>query len=176
MNLRGALLACGLLTDPAALKAVAELRPRGLILGGLAPTLVAPAQRLDFPLLVVEGFGARGFSAPAFALLKSNAGREAWLNAVTRDRFHGKRPELIVPLPSPSTPPPAPVEGEALAVGKRVRVLRGREAGKVGTVLETSDTPVLIASGLRVRVARVMVEGGPAGGMELPVANIELLE
>jgi hypothetical protein len=176
MELRGALLACGLLADPAALKAVAEVRPRGLIVGGLAAALLPQVQLLDFPVLVVEGFGPRGFSAPAFALLKSNAGREAWLNAVVRDRFHGKRPELIVPLPSPSTPPTTPVEGEALAVSKRVRVLRGRDAGKVGTVLELSDAPVLIASGLRARVARVMVEGGPAGGVELPVANIELLE
>ena len=47
--------------------------------------------------------GQRGFSAPAYALLKSNAGREAWLNAAVWDRFHGRRPELIVPLPSPST-------------------------------------------------------------------------
>ncbi|MCC7358619.1 MAG: hypothetical protein IT317_04030 [Anaerolineales bacterium] len=176
MNLRGALLACGQLADPAVLKTVADVRPRGLIVGGLAPGLVAQVRRLDFPLLVVEGFGQRGFSAPAYALLKSNAWREAWLNAIVWDRFSGKRPELIVPLPSPSAPPPAPAQGEALAVGKRVRVLRGREAGKIGAVLELGETPVLIASGLRVRVARVMLEGGPAGGSAVPFANLELLE
>jgi hypothetical protein len=176
MDLRGALLACGQLGDAAVLKTIAEVRPRGLIVGGLAPSLLPQAQALDFPVLVVEGFGGRGFSAPAYALLKSNAGREAWLNAVTRDRFQGKRPELVVPLPSPSTPPLLPMEGEALAAGKRVRVLRGREAGKVGTVLDLSEAPVLVASGLRVRVARVALEGGAAGGTEVPVANIELLE
>ena len=176
MGLRGALLACGQLADPVALKTVAEVRPRGLIVGGLAPSLLPQVAALDFPVLVVEGFGQRGFSAPAFALLKSNAGREAWLNAVVWDRFNGKRPELIVPLPSPSTPPAAPVEGEALAVSKRVRVLRGRDAGKVGTPLDLSDGPVLVASGLRVRVGRVVLEGGPAGGTDIPVANLELLE
>lgn len=175
MDMRGALLACGQLADPAVLKTVAEVHPRGLIVGGLAPGLLPLAQALDFPVLVVEGFGQRGFSAPAFALLKSNAGREAWLNAARWDRFRGQRPELIVPLPSPSTPPAAPVEGEALEVGKRVRVLRGRDAGKVGAVLDLSDAPVLVPSGLRVRVARVMLEGGPAAGTEIPVANIELL-
>jgi len=175
MDMRGALMACGQLTDPAVLKTVAEVHPRGLIVGGLAPGLLPLAQALDFPVLVVEGFGQRGFSAPAFALLKSNAGREAWLNAARWDRFRGQRPELIVPLPSPSTPPAAPVEGEALEVGKRVRVLRGRDAGKVGAVLDMSDAPVLVPSGLRVRVARVMLEGGPAAGTEIPVANIELL-
>ena len=176
MDMRGALLACGQLADAAALKQLAEVHPRGLIVGGMAPGLLPQVQALDFPVLVVEGFGQRGFSAPAFALLKSNAGREAWLNAVVRDRFKGHRPELIVPLPSPSTPPLAPVEGEALAIGKRVRVLRGRDQGKVGTVLDVNDAPVQVASGLRVRVARVMVEGGPAGGTDVPVANIELLE
>src|SRR6185295_11836427 len=41
MDMRGALLACGQLADAAALKQVAEVRPRGLIVGGLAPGLLA---------------------------------------------------------------------------------------------------------------------------------------
>jgi hypothetical protein len=124
---------------------------------------------------VAEGFSRRGFSAPAWTLLTSNAGREGWLNAVAYDRFTGRRPEVLVPLPGPSTPPPAPLEGQTLAVGKRVRVLRGSDTGQVGLVKALSDHPVLVASGLRVLVARVAFDGAAAEA-EVPVANVELLE
>jgi hypothetical protein len=175
MEWRGALMVAGTLMDAAALRRLAEVRVRGLVVGGLGPSLLPAARTAEFPVLVVEGFGARGFSAPAWTLLQSNAGRESWLNAVVRDRFTGRRPELLVPLPSPSTPPPPPLEGQALATGKRVRVLRGPDAGRVGTATALSDHPVMTASGLRVMVARVILEGSSTGA-EVPVANLELLE
>jgi hypothetical protein len=149
------------------------VRVRGLVVGGLGAGLLPAAQALDLPLVVVEGFGRRGFSVAAWTLLQSNAGREAWLNAGALDRFSGRRPEVVVPLPSPGSPPPLPLEGQVLAAGKRVRVLRGPESGRVGTVVALSEQPVLVASGLRVRTAHVTFEGA---GVEVPVANVELLE
>jgi hypothetical protein len=172
---RGALLAAGTVLDAAVLRRLAEVRVRGLLVGGLGPSLLPAARALDLPLVVVEGFGRRGFSEAAWTLLQSNAGREAWLNGAARDRLTGRRPELVVPLPSPSAAPPVPLEGQLLAAGKRVRVLRGPETGRVGMVAEVSDRPVLVASGLRVRTARVTFDGGSAG-VEVPVANVELLE
>lgn len=98
ISMRGSLLVVGGLADAAALKRLAEVHVRGLVVGTLPASLLAPAQKLSFPVLVVEGFGQGGFSEPALALLTSSAGRDAWLHAVPRDRFMGRRPELIVPL------------------------------------------------------------------------------
>ncbi len=175
MEMRGALLAVGVLTDLAALKRLAEVRVRGLIVGTLGAGLLPAASQLDFPVLVVEGFGARGFSAPAHALLKGNAGREAWLNAVERNRFRGRRPELIVPLPPTHTPPPPPVEGETLALGQRVRVVRGPDAGKVGVVQAVGDRPALAASGVRTLLARVLLDQATEP-VDVPAPNLEILQ
>jgi hypothetical protein len=134
------------------------------------------ALKAGFPVLAVEGFGDRGFSAPAFSLLTSNAGRQAWLNAQPADPFVGHRPELIIPLPGPSTPALQPLDGETLAVGKRVRVLRGPEVGKVGTVTELSERPMITRSGLRAHMAGVALEGASGPDARVAFANLELLE
>jgi hypothetical protein len=176
MEQRGAILVAGTLADPAALKQLGDVGIRGLVVGSLAAALLPAARKAGFPVLVVEGFGARGFSAPAFTLLQSNAGRQAWLNAQPADAFMGRRPELIIPLPSPSTPPPQPVNGETLAVGRRVRVVRGPDTGKVGTVTDLSERPLATPSGLRVPVAGVALEGAAGPATHIAFPNLEILE
>jgi hypothetical protein len=176
MEQRGAILVAGTLSDPAALKQLSDVGVRGLLVGSLVAALLPAVQKAGFPVLVLEGFGNRGFSAPAFNLLMSNSGRPAWLNAQPADRFAGRRPELIIPLPGPATPPPQPVDGQTLAIGRRVRVVRGPETGKVGTVTDLSDRPMVTPSGLRVLVAGVALEGAAGPAARVAFANLELLE
>jgi hypothetical protein len=176
---RGALLAVGVLADPAALKQLVDgSGVRGLVVGSLAPGLLPEVLKANFPVLVVEGFGERGFAAPAFVLLQSSAGREAWLNAQPPDRFSGRLPELIVPLPGPSgsAAPAPPMDGETLAIGKRVRIVRGPEMGRIGSVTELSDRPLATVSGLRVRLASVALDGQGGAPARVPFQNLELLE
>src|SRR5205085_2502990 len=105
MEQRGAIVVAGTLADPAALKQLGDVGVRGLLVGSLAPTLLPAAQKAGFPVVVVEGFGDRGFSAPAYNLVTGNAGRLGWLNAQVANPFTGHLPELIVALPGPSIPP-----------------------------------------------------------------------
>ena len=173
---RGAIVVAGTLAEPAALKQLGDVGVRGLLVGSLSTGLLPAARKAGYPVLVVEGFGDRGFSAPAFSLLSSNAGRQAWLNAQPADPFLGHRPELIIPLPGPSTPPPQPVDGQTLTVGQRVRVLRGPDVGKVGTVTDLSERPVVTPSGLRTPMAGVALEGASGPSARVAFANLELLE
>ncbi len=108
--------------------------------------------------------------------MTGNAGRQAWLNAQAADPFTGHQPELIIALPGPSVPPPQPLDGETLEVGRRVRVLRGPEVGKVGTVSSLSPRPLVMPSGLRAMTASVALEGGAGPSARVAVANLEILE
>ena len=177
MGLRGNILAVGTLQDDAAFKQLAEVRIRGLIVGSLKSHLLSAVQRLRIPLLVVEGFGTQGFSQPAYELLTSNSGRDVWLSARPREWHTRERPEVIIPLPSPSAAPPAPAEGVALEVGQRVRIVRGGlETGRTGTILALTDRAVPTPSGSRTRVATVDI-GPPDGApLKVPFANLETLE
>jgi hypothetical protein len=176
VSLRGTLIAAGVLDSDALLKKLADVHVRGLILGSLAADLIPVLQKLDLPVVVTDGFGKQGFSPAAYALLVSNSGREAWISAVPRDRFAGRRPEVIIPLPSPGQSPPGLVAGEALNVDKRVRIVRGPEAGRAGKVASLGERTTLLPSGVRARVATVEFDQTHEPAVQAPFANLEIIE
>jgi hypothetical protein len=174
-SLRGAIVAGGTLLDPSLFDGLAEVGVGGLILGRLSTRFLAAATKAAFPVLIVEGFGEGGFSQPVFALLNGNSGREVWLNACAWDRGAAQRPEAIIPLPANNAPTLAP--GEPLVEGKRVRILRGPEAGRVGHVTGLSDRPLLLPSGIRARLAVIALDDRPGQRptVSAPFANLEIL-
>ena len=176
VGLRGVILAAGLLEDKAVFKQMLEVRLRGLILGSLRAELLPEVQKLPIPVLVTEGFGSQGFSLAAHTLLTTNNGREVWANAQAWDRYTGKRPEAIIPLPSPGQSPSQPVDGQALDVGVRVRIVRGPKAGRIGEVKALSERAVLIPSGLRTPVASVQLDQSHEPEVTVPFANLEIIE
>jgi hypothetical protein len=176
VELRGTIIAAGTLQDTSAFGQLTEIGARGLVVGSLHSELVADVQKLTIPVLVVEGFGNQGFSQPAYTLLASNTGREAWVNAQAWDQFAGRRPEIIIPLPSPSQAPGAPANGEALKEGQRVRIVRGPGAGYVGQIIALSDDMLFAASGVRSRLATVKLEESADPPVLVPFANLDILE
>lgn len=174
-SLRGAIVAGGSVLDAGFFEGLAEIEVSGLILGRISTGLLAAAEKAPFPVLVVEGFGEGGFSLPVFALLNGNAGREVWLNACAWDRNGSDRPEAIIPLPA-NNAPLLPVGGP-LVEGKRVRILRGPEAGRVGHITGLSDRPMLLPSGIRARLAVIALDDVPGQRptVSAPFANLELL-
>ncbi len=176
VDLRGTIVGVGILEDTAAFGKLTEVAVRGLVIGSLHADLIPDVQALPFPVVVVEGFGAQGFSQPAYTLLAGNSDREAWVNAQPWNRLSGRRPEIIIPLPSPSQPPGAPVDGEALKEGQRVRIVRGAGTGRVGQVVGLSPEPMLAASGVRTCLASVKLEETEDPPLPVPFANLEILE
>ena len=177
MSLRGAILAVGQVQDPAALRKAAEVGLRGLIVGSLNAELLPAAEKLELPLIVTDGFGEQGFSAPVFAMLGANDQKEVALDARRWNRFTGARPEVIVFIPAPGQSPPPPTDGEALQVGKRVRIVRGAQAGQSGTLSALSEQAGVTGSGVRSRVAAVQLEGAAETPLvTIPFANLEILE
>jgi len=175
LGLRGTILAVGVVQDDHAFKQLADVAVNGLIVGSLKADLLPAVRKWNIPVMVTDGFGAQGFSTPAYNLLVSNTGREVWLNAQAWNRSVGARPEAIIPLPSPGQAPAAPPDGQALEAGKHIRVVRGTEAGQTGTVVALSDKAVALPSGVRARVVTVKLDEAEALAA-IPFANLELLE
>ncbi len=170
---RGMIIVGGRGLDTEVLRRAREYHVKGLILGSLSTDLIGEVSSLGVPVVLIEGVGDRAMAAPAFTLLKTNAGREVTLDARPGDRLEGSRPEVVIPLPSASHLPPLPLVGEALAAGKRVRALRAPYAGAVGVVARLLSNPVLLPSGLRAPAARVDLDD--AGPAVIPLANLEIL-
>lgn len=163
----------GGLADDAVLKAAQKAKVKGLVVGGISSASIPAARAMSYPIVVTEGFGKRPMAEPLWTLLVSQNGREAFLDARPADRWTGHRPELIIPLPTPYTPPPQPSEGQKLGVGRKVRVLRIPYPGVVGVIRSIPDRPYIFLSGIQGMGAYIEADGAT---IFAPLENLEVLE
>ena len=171
-SLRGSVLLAGTCSDPAALQTANDLLVRGMILGSMSPVLIPLACRVNYPIIVMDGFGQQPMNSAAFKLLTAHARRETTLNAEPFDRQAGVRPEVYIPLTVPLEPP-EPIDVESFAPGQAVRLTRAPHAGEVGTLVGLRPGLVSMPSGLRVAAAEVRLDSGEQ--ILLPLANLEVL-
>ncbi|MBN2501085.1 MAG: hypothetical protein JXB38_09935 [Anaerolineales bacterium] len=169
---RGSMVYAGHCNERKVLESAAEVQLRGLILGSMATSLIPVATRMPYPIIVLDGFGQSAVNMAAHKLLASNEGREITINAEPYDRFSGKRPEAIIPLPAAGEPR-IPRNVTRFSAGQQVRVVRAPYTHKVGIIETLSPEPVAFPSGLRMAAARIEFSDG---NKELvPLANIEVL-
>jgi hypothetical protein len=169
----GAILVGSAIENDAVLKAAAKAQAKGVILGGMSAALIPLSRTLPYPILLTEGFGNFPIADPTWTLLIGQNGREALLDGQPSDRWTGHRPELIVPLPTPYTPPPPPADAQQLTEGRRVRILRAPHTGSIGTIHSMPEHLQLFPSGIHTLTAYVDV----AGEMILvPLDNLEVFE
>lgn len=172
VSLRGSILLGGFLRDAEALRAAGELALRGLILSSISPALLSLAMQMNFPILSIEGFGQIPMNAAASKLLFSNVKREVTINAEAFDRYTGKRPEIVIPLPV-TQEPPLPREVDALAPGQTVWIRRPPHAGAIGTLENLRSGLTILPSGLRAPAAEVRLENGER--ILVPLVNMEIV-
>ncbi len=135
---------------------------------GREPGSVTGREDLPFALVLTEGFGDLAMHPAAWSLLRAQSGRTVSLSGATQIRSGGVRPRVILYVEA------APVlRGGGLRPGGRVRVLRGRHFGRIGTLRALAEAPRTFASGATVAAAQVDVDG--AGQVWLPRANLEPL-
>jgi hypothetical protein len=169
----GTMVVAGHIPDEGALEQAVEAKVRGIIAGSVNAGLCHLIQSLPFPVLVTEGFGTLAMSHDVFALLQSNTGSEAMLNAHTQARWGARRPEVLIPLEGEEEIPTEELVSVPLRVGMRVQGLRDPYLGAVGTVSDLPALPQVVESGSRLPVARVVLEDGDPALIAL--ANLALI-
>jgi hypothetical protein len=171
MSLRGSILIAGHCSQRQALELAGQVPIRGLILGSLATRLLPVAERMQYPIILIEGFGQMGINADATKLFDLHNGASAALNAQRSDPLSGDRPEVIIPL-SEAGRPPQPVDMQSFRIGQNVRVLSGNHKGLLGEIIDLLPN-VIFESKLHGPAAEVTLSGG--GRTRVPLANLELL-
>jgi hypothetical protein len=173
VSLRGSVILSGHCAQREVLSAAEELPLRGLILASLDPTLIPHALKTGFPIIVIEGFGHFGMNSTAFKLLTTNEKREVALNAEPWDRFTGRRPEIVIPLPAAGELPVLR-DISVFALDQTVRVLRAPCPGKIGKIVDLPSEPVPLPYGLFAQSGEIRLENGNT--VVLPLANLEIVE
>ncbi len=172
MSLRGVILLAGHCNQRQALELAGQVPIRGLVLGSMATRLLPVAEKLSYPIVIIEGFGEYPMNMDAFKLLGNHNGAAATLNAQRSDRYTGERPELIIPIKDAGRPP-QPIRTQSFRLGQNVRVLSGEYKSALGEITALLPTAVLFAGGLRAPAAAVDLASG--GHIRVALANLELL-
>lgn len=172
MSLRGAVVLGGHCGEEEALEYAADIPLRGLIMASMSSYLVPLASAIQFPIVLIEGFGKLPMNKAAFDLLSTSARREVSLNAQRWDRFMSRRPEIVVPLPAPEETP-EPKEATFFAPQQRVRILRSPYQSEVCTLVAVRNGYEMFSSGIKAQTAELRRENGDM--IMVPLSNLEVL-
>lgn len=167
-----AIVLAGRVNNLDVLKRAENLPVRGMIVGSISSQLIAAAQQLKFPLMVLNGFGPVGMDAVSYRLLRSNQGRRVALAAFEWNREQGVRPEVFIPLPLDSTPASPPLR--EFAQGQTVRVNTLPYLGQVGQIARIYAEPVPMPSGVKATAADVLLKTGQR--LMVPLLNLDVIE
>jgi hypothetical protein len=170
MSQRGSVWLSGFCIQEDALSAAAELSFRGLILSSMAASLIPVAEKLPFPVILLEGFGKISMNDIAFKLLSTNSKREVCIVAAQLQNSNEERPEIFLPLPTEAN---IITDVLDLEVGRRVRINMPPFSGKCGTVSNLKNEPVELPSQISAPCAEVIMENDQR--MIVPVDNLEMI-
>jgi hypothetical protein len=172
VSLRGTIILGGYCEDPAVLQKAGEVPIRGLVLTSMSAFLISTANKMAYPILVLEGFGKLPLNPTSYNLLTTHKNREISVNAERFDTYSGQRPEVIIPLPT-SREPGTPVAVEEFAEGQNVRITRAPFQGKTGTIEMLYNGPTEFPSGIRTTGAQINLSVGES--VKVPLANLEII-
>jgi hypothetical protein len=171
-TMRGSVILAGFCEDAEVLEAAGELPVRGLILSSMASSLIPVAVSMEYPIIVMEGFGLLPMNSAAFKLLSSSDQREVALNADVFDQFANTRPEIVIPLPTEDNVY-EPRESLIFSPNQRVHIVRAPYKSQIGTITALRQGTRVLPSNVRAPAAEISLESGET--VVLPLANLEVL-
>jgi hypothetical protein len=172
ISLRGMIILGGYCEDATPLQKAEKCSIRGLILSSIRSNILHIADQMDFPIIVMEGFGKIPLNTLAHKLLVTNEKREVTINAQKYNLTSGIKPEIIIPLPGTGELAPAQ-ELYTYEVGQQVKITRAPYQGKIGKIIRIHPEKVMLQNGIVERACDVRFEDGSIG--TLPLVNLQVL-
>ncbi|MGW8249172.1 MAG: hypothetical protein ACWGO1_00890 [Anaerolineales bacterium] len=172
VSLRGSVVMGGVCLDAQVLRVGGELPLRGLILGSMDASLLPYAAKARYPVIVLDAIGRYAMNMAAFKLLSTNERRDVAINAEMWDRYTGKRPEVIIPLPATGNLGLSRDTVDFLP-GQKVLVTRQPYARQIGTLQVVRPGLTLLPNGIKAPAGEIQLENGEY--VVVPLVNLEVL-
>jgi transcription antitermination factor NusG len=173
IGFRGAIITGGFCRNPEVLETASNIPVKGMILGSLSSDLIPLAEKTDYPILVVDGFGRKPMNKAAQHILNANKDKNVALNAQAYDPFLGNYPEVIISSQSATTDLPLPPATDTLKAGKTVIIVNGLLASQVGKIEKIYPQKRVLPSGISTKVAAVNLSGDKT--VDMPLTNLEII-
>jgi len=171
---RGVMLLGGHCCDEKVLQKAAEIPLRGLALTSMTSDLVLLAKRMQYPIILLEGFGRRSLNSISYNILTNNDNREIVLNATALQPSNGTHPEIIIPLEGSRELDTPSLAIEDFTPGQRVRISRDPFAAHTGTIKFLYQDPIEFPSGLHLPAASITLSTNEEQ-ISVPLANLEAI-
>ncbi|MDZ7844237.1 MAG: hypothetical protein U5K99_05505 [Anaerolineales bacterium] len=169
---RGSVVAGGYCTDPAVLENAESVPVKGLILGSMSASLIPVAESMNYPIILIDGFGSRPMNPAAAKLLASNHERDVSVHAQVYDPYQGNHPEITISMPV-SEDKDYPPEAADLTAGKNVYITTGPSAGMTGTIDHLYPEPYTLPNGVKTRAAQITFDRDDP--QAVPLRNLMVL-
>ena len=154
------------------LEAAGIVPVKGLILGSMSANLIPLAKKMDYPIMIVDGFRETPMNKAAEKILIENKDKNIALNAQELDTFQGKFPEGIISQSS-TTEPELPSEDETLKAGKKVIIINGPQAPQIGEIEKIISGKQVLSSGVETQLAEVTLANDKS--TIIPLTNLEII-
>jgi len=172
IGFRGAIITAGFCRSPEVLEAAGIVPVKGLILGSMSANLIPLAKKMDYPIMIVDGFRETPMNKAAEKILIENKDKNIALNAQELDTFQGNFPEGIISQSSTSEPD-LPSEAETLKAGKKVIIINGPQAPQIGEIEKIIPGKQVLSSGVETKLAEVTLANEKS--TKIPLTNLEII-
>ncbi len=170
-RLKGKVVLAGHCRHARTLQLCARLDLKGLILPSMSPSLVPVAERLPFPIILVEGFGNIPLNSSAYDIFLAHENRVVSIfGGNTYQRF-GERPEIFIPLEEYTEEEFKTAEYQK---DMKVRVRIGPRVGEVGVIQCIYPEPISQPNGVITTAANVLLQTDEQ--MIIPLVNLDMLK
>ncbi|RLD03606.1 MAG: hypothetical protein DRI65_12580 [Chloroflexota bacterium] len=172
IGFRGAIITAGFCRSPEVLEAAGIVPVKGLILGSMSANLIPLAKKMDYPIMIVDGFRETPMNKAAEKILIENKDKNIALNAQELDTFQGNFPEGIISQSSTSEPD-LPSEAETLKAGKKVIIINGPQAPQIGEIEKIISGKQVLSNGVETQLAEVTLANEKS--TIIPLTNLEII-
>ncbi len=172
ISMHDRILLAGHVIRPETIKAIQQASIRGLIVASISANLVPLASQVNFPILVLDGFGKIAMNSCAYRILVTNEKRDVAVNASNWDRYTNSRPEVIIPLPA-AEGVDLPATSAVFSPGQSVRIVKSPLAGEIGKLIALRSEQTPLMNGLRVPSAVINLENGDQ--TIVPLVNLDVI-
>ena len=142
-----------------------------VIAPSMTASLIPIALEAPFAIIITSGFGTHQMNSRVYNLLLDYVDNQATVDAAQPRRFDERRPAVVINRYAADDMPDH-AENVKLERGMEVRITRPPYQGRIGTVIDLPNNPVMMENGLRVMCARVRVSA--ASTVDIPLLNLEL--
>ena len=170
-RLKGKVVLAGHCRQARTLQLTSRLDLKGLILPSISPSLLPMAEKMPFPVILIEGFGNISLNMTAYDIITAHENRIVCLFGGNTSQRTGERPEIFIPLEELSKDESKPGE---IQKDMKVRVRIGPRAGEVGVIQFIYQEPISQPNGVITTAANVLLQTNEA--MIIPLVNLDMLK